>query len=332
MEKNNIFDTLKKLNFLNVFILLISIFVFYNLSEFIGTFLFAVIFYITGIPVVNFLHLRLKINKTVAIFLFFILIGVLVFIPSYILVKNLTQKITFYLQENNFNYTFKDIEVHLNSLVGFDIINDDNLLTAQKALVDYFSSAFNESVTILTNIFLMFFGLYFMLMEDHKFEKAISSIIPLKEETKSRLYKELNSQVYSNVLITPLLAAIQGLLAYGIYLYFGVKDPFFWGIITAVFSFIPFVGSAIIWFPISMYFLFLKDYFSFIGIILSGGIFISSADNVIRFFLQKKFADIHPLITVLGLLSGIKIFGIAGIIFGPLLLSYLFILIKYSKE
>ena len=92
---------------------------------------------------------------------------------------------------------------------------------------------------------------------------------------------------------------------------------------------IPFVGSALIWLPISIMMLVNGDYFNGTAMLLAGVLVISTIDNLLRFVLQKKIADIHPLITLFGIISGLKLFGLAGVIFGPLLLSYFFILIKF---
>ena len=64
-----------------------------------------------------------------------------------------------------------------------------------------------------------------------------------------------------------------------------------------------------------------------------GGIVVSQSDNLIRFILQKKMADIHPLITIFGVVAGLPIFGFMGVIFGPLLVSlFLLFLEMFRKE
>ena len=65
-----------------------------------------------------------------------------------------------------------------------------------------------------------------------------------------------------------------------------------------------------------------------IVMILYGALVMGLLDNVIRFMLAKRMADVHPIITVLGVILGLQYFGILGLIFGPLLISYFFILLK----
>ncbi len=65
-----------------------------------------------------------------------------------------------------------------------------------------------------------------------------------------------------------------------------------------------------------------------IGLLLFGLIIITNVDNVIRLILNKRIGDIHPLITIIGIVIGMPVFGILGIVFGPLLLSYFFLTIR----
>jgi predicted PurR-regulated permease PerM len=163
-------------------------------------------------------------------------------------------------------------------------------------------------------------------------ESALSQYLPFSKENITILNTELNKQIYSNAIGSPLLALIQGVVASICYSIFNVQDALFWGMISGVFSMIPFVGSALIWLPISIMMLVNGDYFNGTAILLAGVLVISTIDNLLRFVLQKKIADIHPLITLFGIISGLKLFGLAGVIFGPLLLSYFFILLKFYRN
>jgi predicted PurR-regulated permease PerM len=68
------------------------------------------------------------------------------------------------------------------------------------------------------------------------------------------------------------------------------------------------------------------------AIVIYGVLIISTIDNIFRFVFQSKIADVHPLITILGVIFGLKFFGVSGLIFGPLTLSYFLILLKIYRE
>ena len=89
----------------------------------------------------------------------------------------------------------------------------------------------------------------------------------------------------------------------------------------------------VVWVPLSIYFMALGLWGKAIGLLLFSAVFISQSDNLIRFILQKKLANTHPLITISGVVIGLPLFGFMGIIFGPLLVSlFLLFLDMFRKE
>jgi len=96
---------------------------------------------------------------------------------------------------------------------------------------------------------------------------------------------------------------------------------------------VPFVGTTLIWLPIALLAFARGDTSIGYWLLLWGAVVIGSMDNVIRFILQKYMADVHPLITVFGVIVGLNLFGFVGLIFGPLLLSLFLLLIRiYNDE
>lgn len=120
-----------------------------------------------------------------------------------------------------------------------------------------------------------------------------------------------------------LLAVLQGAFAAIGFAIIGVPSPFIWGIITLFASFIPFIGSAIIWVSIGVIYLILGQYGSSIFILIWGATLISSSDNILRPFLLKEGIKIHPLILFVAVLGGFYAFNVAGLIIGPLIIVFL---------
>lgn len=139
--------------------------------------------------------------------------------------------------------------------------------------------------------------------------------------------------VFSNAIGIPLVAIIQGITAFIGYSIFGVQDALLLGILTAIFSVIPILGSMLIWGSLSLYLLASGMQNSGIGVGLWGFFAVGSIDNIARFLLQKRIGNIHPLITIFGIIIGVSLFGFIGLIFGPLLLSMFILLVKiYTDE
>ena len=143
---------------------------------------------------------------------------------------------------------------------------------------------------------------------------------------------EINMIVRSNAIGIPLLAVIQGGVAMIGYWIFGAPNILFAGFLTCFASIIPMVGTALVWFPIAVYMALIGNWVQAIGLAIYGGAVISQLDNLIRFIIQKKMADIHPLITVFGVVIGLSLFGFMGVIFGPLLLSLFFLFVDMFKR
>ena len=114
---------------------------------------------------------------------------------------------------------------------------------------------------------------------------------------------------------------------------FGVPDPFFWFVITTVGSMIPFIGTALGFIPATIILFSQGMNLEAIGLITYGVVIVGSSDNIIRLFILKSMANEHPLITLLGVIIGVPLFGFIGLIFGPLLISlFLIIIYIYKKE
>ncbi len=209
--------------------------------------------------------------------------------------------------------------------LGFNLFTPENLSGLPKLGTNLLQVVGNSVYSFVINIIVILFVLYYMLFSNDEFEKSIREILPFKEENKQILGEETHLIIQANAIGIPLMAIIQGFFAYLGYLIFGVESALLYAILTAFSTILPLVGTMIVWVPISISLLLGGDYVNGIGLAIYGLIIVGGVDNVARFLLQKKLADIHPLITVFGVLIGIPMFGFWGIIFGPLLLS-LFIL------
>lgn len=204
---------------------------------------------------------------------------------------------------------------------GFDIGNLDFLSFLPKLGTDLVQILAANSYSFIINFVVILFVLYFMLYSYREFENMIREVLPFNTKNKKVFIQETRAIIQANAIGIPLLAIIQGIIAYFGYLIFGVDSPIMYAILTAFASILPLVGTAIVYIPLSIGFFINDEYGAAIGLTLYGVLIIGSIDNVVRFILQKQLADIHPLITVFGVLLGIPLFGFWGVVFGPLILS-----------
>lgn len=216
---------------------------------------------------------------------------------------------------------------------GFDLLSEKSL----SFMVVQASSIGQKIMTgvsdLIVNLAVAIMLMFFMLWEGRKMEHYVSTIMPFEESNKREVLNKIRLMVRSNAIGIPLLAVIQGIISLGGYLLCDAPNPYLTALLTAFASIIPLVGTALIWIPVSIYFLIMGEWINALILLGYGGIIISQCDNLIRFLLQKKMANIHPLITIFGVVAGLPIFGFMGIIFGPLLVSlFLLFLDMFRKE
>ncbi len=131
-----------------------------------------------------------------------------------------------------------------------------------------------------------------------------------------------------------LVALIQGLLGGLMFAVAGIQSPAVWALVMAAFSLLPFGGTALIWAPAGVYLLFTGSTFGGWVVLIFGTVIVGSADNFLRPWVLTKTGadDIHPMLLFFAILSGIGVFGISGIVFGPLLLGLLMTMVQIYRE
>ncbi len=215
---------------------------------------------------------------------------------------------------------------------GFKVGGDQLKSLAQKGST-VLPGLLGGTLTTFTNLVLCFFLLYFMLVEGRRMERRVQDFLPLKDENIDGIWLATRNMVVSNAIGIPLLATAQAVVAAIGYKIFGVPDFLLWAVLTGIFSMIPVVGTAVICGPLVIYLAASGHVGQAIGLGVYSLAVIGTMDNVLRFTILKRLGDVHPIITVLGILVGVPIFGFMGFIFGPLLISYLLLLLKiYDVE
>ena len=225
---------------------------------------------------------------------------------------------------------------HVSALIeqktGYNFFDSENLTPLLSYLPKLGQVLMEWIGSFALNLLVLVVVLYFMLTGGPKMEAYFSDILPFSHKNTKDVLHEIKMIVRSNAIGIPLLALIQGFIAWIGYLIFGVPDALLFGVITCVATIIPIVGTAIVWFPLAAYLALDGQWGHAIGLFVYSSVLITQSDNLIRFMLQKKMADIHPLITIFGVVIGLSLFGFMGIIFGPLLLSMFVLCVSIFKR
>ncbi|GAA4106890.1 AI-2E family transporter [Aquimarina addita] len=216
--------------------------------------------------------------------------------------------------------------------LGYDLsaqIDPDSISNwISENLQNFAGGTFN----VFISIGIMYFLLYYMFTNRKMLRESLFDYIPINDDNLRIIGNESQKMVRSNALGIPLVAIVQGIVALIGFLIFGIEDPFFWFIIVTVGSMIPFVGTIVGILPVFILSLSLGNSFQAWGILIYGLVIVGSSDNIVRLFVLKKLDNVHPIITLIGVIVGVPLFGFIGLIFGPLLISLFLIVVQIYKS
>lgn len=324
-------NVLLQLGFLLIILIVLGL-ILKNVFAFIPGILIAICLFVLLINPLNYLFVKKKWNKTLAVITLMLSSAIVIITPLYILIHMLTNKVMVLLNDTaKIETDIKKFINNLNQQFNIDVFSENNIAKLTQIGTKILQTLLNASLDTFIQLGVGFLLLYFMLMNHKKLEDGFYRYVPLKNRNLKNMNADLKQLVISNAVGVPLTAVIQAIIAYIGYLIFGVDDAFTWFILTIFAAMLPVVGAALIYIPLSIILIASGDTTNAIGLLLYSFIVVGLSDNLIRFILQKKMADVHPLVTIFGVIVGINLFGFIGIIFGPILFSVFLWLVKLYK-
>ncbi|WP_281542381.1 AI-2E family transporter [Maribacter aestuarii] len=217
--------------------------------------------------------------------------------------------------------------------LGYDFSSQIDTAAVSSWLSNNLQGFAGSTFTTVISISIMYFVLFYMLTNRKQLRESLFEYIPVSEENLKIIGSETREMVRANALGIPLVALAQGVVSLIGFFIFGIESPFFWAVIVTIGSMIPFVGNLLGTIPVFILTLSNGSSFQAWGILLYGIIVVGTTDNLIRLYLLQKLDNVHPLITLIGVIVGIPLFGFIGLIFGPLLISLFLIIVRiYRKE
>tara|TARA_R110001583_G_scaffold101774_1_gene248285 strand:+ start:20068 stop:21021 length:954 start_codon:yes stop_codon:yes gene_type:complete len=220
----------------------------------------------------------------------------------------------------------------LEKYIQYDVSSTIDPKQASGWLTENLQGFASGTFNMIISLGILLFILYYMLISPKQLKESLLEYLPLSNKTLVILGKEIDSVVRSNAIAIPLVALAQGIIALIGFFIFGIENPLFWFVIVTIGSMIPFIGTFIGIFPVFVLSIASGNDFQAWGVLLYGILVVGLTDNVIRLFVLKKLDSIHPLITLIGVLIGIPLFGFVGLIFGPLIISLFLIIVKIYKQ
>ena len=266
--------------------------------------------------------------------LFIIYYLFLIGLPVFLAITLISPKVNAFLEDPNamINAAKQSINT-IQQKIGFKFISENALTNSFSRIAAFIPNILNSTANVISNLAIMLFVLYYMLYNGREIEKVLNHLIPLRQDNINMLASETKKIVKANALGIPLISIIQGFTATLGYFIFGVDEWALWGFLTGIFAFFPVVGTMIVWVPLVIYTYAIGDTWQATALLLYSVVITGNVDYLARITLLKRMGNVHPVITILGVLVGLGLFGFIGLIFGPLLVSYIIVLFKiYMNE
>ena len=316
------------------FLLILGWILFTQLRTFLPAFLGSYTLYVMMRKYMIMLEGKYKWRKTWAAILLMFLSFLIILLPIYILINSMSSKNGFAIQHfGEVLLKIKEFIQQYEQKYQLNLLTETNIEKLTNWGAQTLPQVLGATLSTLVAIIVMYFILYFMLTEGRKMESRFYEWAPLKDENLLLLRKDLNKMVLSNAIGIPLIAIMQGVVGLIGYIAIGVPEPFFWFVITAFTALLPVVGAALAYIPLALVLFANGENVRGFVVLGFGLAVIGSVDNIFRFWLARRLGDVHPMITVFGVIIGVNMFGFIGIIFGPILISLFIIMIRmYANE
>lgn len=314
-------------------ILGLGLLLFLKMTPFMGGILGACTIYIMVRDQMLYLTQKKKIRKSVTAIILLIEAILCFLVPLSLAVWLLISKLqTVNVDTATFVDTITNLADWIRRKTEYDLLSKENISSIASILPGIGQFLMGGISSFAVNLFVLVFVLYFMLIGGTKMEQYIYELLPFSDSNKKHVMNEINMIVRANAIGIPLLAIIQGAIATLGYYLFDAPSALLFGFLTCFATVIPIVGTTLVWFPLAAYMAISGDWPHAIGLLLYCGLIVTNIDNLIRFILQKKMADTHPLTTIFGVVIGLSLFGFMGVIFGPLLISIFILCVNIFKE
>lgn len=259
---------------------------------------------------------------------------IVILVPILFITFNILSSINAVL--SNYEAILLTIHDYLESIegrTGIDILNIQNIKDITQKVAVFIPEIFNSTAGVFTEVVMMYFTLYYTLIEKEKIEAWVKNHLPFNKVNNTLLLEELEKAILSNMAGIPIIGIVQGIISLIAYLICDIDNAISWALMTGIASIIPVVGTTLVWVPMAAYLLIIGHTWQGIFLLLYGALLITNMDNVLRMTLLKKISNTHPLIAIFGVIIGLNCIGFMGIIFGPIMLHYFFILFDmYKKE
>lgn len=233
-------------------------------------------------------------------------------------------------------YDFGDVDKLLESTFGLEVSTEQLALPLMQNINNALSISFMDVIgsiaDILLGLFIMLFLLFYIFKDGENIMNSVMNILPVSNSHKKEIADESRKILYGVMYGQFLIAVLQGFLGGLAFAVFGLNNPVFWGFIMAILAFIPLFGTPAVWLPAGIIQIMNGELFSGIGLLIFGTVVMFTIENIIRPKIIGRRSGMHPLLVLLSIFGGIKLFGVIGLLIGPIFVALCFLIIKFFNQ
>ncbi len=188
-----------------------------------------------------------------------------------------------------------------------------------------------NAAALVANFGIMLFITFYLVRDGGEMIKAVKHLSPLRADQEDRIFSKIRGVARSVLLGSLFTALLQGLAA-GIGLFIVGVPALFWGAMIGISSLVPVVGTALFWVPITGYLALAGEYKGALFFSLWSMVVVGSIDNFVRPYLMRGEGSLSPFYIFLAIVGGVQVFGLKGLLYGPLALGFAMVMLLIYEE
>ena len=207
----------------------------------------------------------------------------------------------------------------------------EQLKNAGSAVLERSLGVVRNLVGAIVKAFFVIFTMYYLFRDGERIVKILPTVLPFTAEQSSMIIRRTNEVISASVYGVVTIATLQGFLGGFAFWVLGVPSPILWGVVLAFVCMIPVLGSFLVWIPASIHLMLTGHWTKAILLIAWGALVISTVDNLLRPRLIRSGTKLHELFIFFSVLGGLSVFGLLGIVLGPIVLAITMALLSSFK-
>lgn len=196
----------------------------------------------------------------------------------------------------------------------------------------FVSDLLSAGTEMLIGVFLMVIAMYYFFLDGRRLVEEGSRLVPLKPRYYWAFVKEFKDVAYAIIYGNTMTAVLQGVTGFVGLAIAKVPNAALWSAAMTVMAMIPIGGTALVWGPIGLVLILTNHVAQGIFVLAWGACFVSAFDNMIRPRLCGAKMDLHPLLVFLSMFGGIAVFGMMGLLVGPLIAALFMAMLKIYRN